>query len=355
MDVENNATTDSLRDDLAAAFGGADDTSSASATTTDDTTATSSTQAAAERTRDEQGRFTRAQQEAADAAAQQQVKTDQQQQQSPAQAKKAPQSWKQELKSHFDTLPPEVQDEVLRRETDYSKGIQKYAEGAKFADSFRPVVEQWAPYLSQIQATPESAFQALITTEYTLRTGSPSQKQQMLMTLAKEYGIEIGGQSADTQGQQQHASSPDLQHAVQRVQQLEQYIQNIEYERQQQAARQQQAETAELTQQINAFASSGNAPHYQEVSQDMAQLLKAGYANDLQDAYEKACWARPDIRASLLKSEEAKRIQEKAELANKAKGKATSITGSPSGASVPVPGASIRADLEAAWGGANRI
>ena len=223
----------------------------------------------------------------------------------------------------------------------------------------RPVINQWAPYLNQIQATPEAAFQALITTEQTLRNGSPSQKQQMIMRLAHDYGIDLNGITATNQDQQQQQATqvhPDMQHAVQRVQHLEQYIQNMEYNRKQKEAEKQEKEMSYLQDEVSKFKSSPDAPHFDAVSADMANLLKAGIATDLKDAYDRACYMQPDIRASLEKAAEAKRIQERANLANKAKAKDISITGSPSGASVPIAGASIRADLEAAFrGAANRV
>lgn len=344
-DAMNSATDDSLRGDLAAALSGAEEVT----TEINEGSDTSDETAAEARARDERGRFAKKQAEEAAAVAEQDAQEQAPEQQTAEQPqaapkKNAPQSWKPEVKAHFDTLPPEVQEEILRRETDFNKGIQKYAEDAKFAQGIKPVVEQWAPYLNQLQVTPDQAFGHLLATEHALRTGSPAQKQQMLMKLAQDYGVELDGAPAE----QGNALDPNLQHAVGRVQQLEQYIQRMDYERQQEAARQQQAEAEALQQQISEFSSSPDVPHFETVRTDMAQLLQAGYATDLKDAYEKACWARPDIRASLLKAEEAKRIQEKAELANKAKQRAVSVTGSPSGAAVPVVGASVRDDLRAA-------
>lgn len=353
-DAMNSATDDSLRNDLAAALGGAEEVTQ-EINNEVDTSALETTETAAEaeaRARDERGRFAKKAEEAAQAdQSAQAAEAAAAQEAAQQQLKKPPQSWKQELKDHFNTLPPEVQDEILRRETDYSKGIQRYAEDAKVAQTLKPVIEQWAPYFNQLQVTPEVAFSHLMQTEHTLRTGSPAQKQQLFMQLAKDYGIELGG---DPNAQAPQVD-PNVQHAVQRVQQLETYIRNLEYAKQQEAAKQQQTEQAELQKQVDSFASSPDVPHFEEVRADMAQLLGAGYATDLKDAYEKACWARPDIRASLLKSEEAKRIQEKAQAANQAKAKAVSVTGSPSGANVPIVGASIRGDLEAAYAGSGRL
>src|SRR6185437_12722421 len=142
---------------------------------------------------------------------------------------------------------------------------------------------------------------------------------------------------------------PNVQHALQRVQYLEEQIRNQQHLQQQEQQRKQQAEQAELTRQIEEFSSSPNRPHFESVRDDMSKLLQAGYAESLDDAYDKAVWARPDIRSTLLKDEEAERIQEQAKVAETAKAKARSITGSPSGAAVPVANVSIRGDIEDAW------
>jgi hypothetical protein len=350
-DVMNNATDD-IRNDLAAALSGEQEVQDSSVA---DSIAEAATQVEEreQRARDEQGRFAEKQAEAAEQAAQpvsEAAPVTPPVEQQPT--RKAPQSWKPDERAFFDQLPPEAQEVILRRESDFNKGIQKYAEDAKFAQSLKPAVEQWAPYLAQINVPPDQAFQHLISHEYVLRTGSPAQKQAKLMELAQAYGIDLGQMGEQTQ---QNQLDPNVQHALSRVQQLEAYIRTTEYEKQQELARQQQAEQATLSEQIQAFASSADAPHFEDVREDMAQLLKAGYATDLKDAYEKACWARPDIRASLLKAEEAKRIQEKAELAKKAQQKAVSVTGSPSGAAVPIAGASIRDDLMSAMSGGDRL
>jgi hypothetical protein len=45
---------------------------------------------------------------------------------------------------------------------------------------------------------------------------------------------------------------------------------------------------------------------FEEVRNDMAGLLQAGMAADLNDAYEKACYANPNVRAKVLAQQQAK-------------------------------------------------
>lgn len=336
-DVDNNATEDSLRDDIAAALSAGSESQEVTNEETQIETETSS------RARDEAGRFAKANGEV-ETEGVPDASTSIPEQTTNTNARKAPQSWKPEIKAAFDSLDPTVQEEILRREADYNKGIQRYAESAKYAETVKPVFDKWSPYLAQLQITPDKAFDTLIQAEYTLRHGAPAQKMQAFTKLAQDYGIDL----AQFNGQEQQQLDPNLQHAFQRVQQLEEYIRNQQFTQQQETQRKQQAEQAELQQQIEAFSSSPNRPHFEQVREDMSKLLQAGYADTLEDAYEKAVWARPDIRSTLLKDEEAKRIQDKAKVAETAKAKAVSVKGTPSGAAVPIANASIRDDIRAA-------
>lgn len=345
-DVNDNATDD-LRSALASAYDGEPvEAVENEAPAIEAAESTSST-----RNRNERGQFEKKQEAEQAAAAEGQIEqaVEVQAEAPLVPPKRAPQSWKAEVKAHFNALPLEVQDEILRRESDFNKGIQKYAEDAKYAQTFRQATQGWEPYFSQLQTTPDEMLKHLVGHEYTLRMGSPAQKQAKIMELAEMYGIPLGENQY-----QPNQLDPNVQHALTRVQQLEAYIQNAEYGKKQEAARQQAAEMAELTEHVNEFSSGADVPHFEDVRADMAQLLQAGQAKDLKDAYEKACWIRPDIRASLLKEEETKRIQNKAQAANQAKARAVSVTGTASGANIPVAGASIRDDLMSAWDG-NRI
>lgn len=265
-----------------------------------------------------------------------------------AAVKKAPQSWKAEMKERFNALDPSVQDEILRRESDYNKGIQKYAESAKYAESIKPAMEKWQPYLSQLDVPPAQAFDVLIQAEYNLRHGSPDQKMQAFMKLANDYGVDVGQIAAASQGQHEVQRDPNIDQAFKRVQMLENYIRNQQFEKKQELEQNQQKEQSELHSQIEKFSSDPKHPHFEQVREDMAKLLQAGYAETLDEAYEKAIWARQDIRSTLLNENEANRIKEKAKVASQAKAKAVSVKGSPSGAAVPIANASIRDDLRAA-------
>ena len=261
---------------------------------------------------------------------------------------KAPQSWTKEAKEQFASFDPLVQKELIKRETDYSKGIQRHAEGAKWAEETKPIFEQWQPYLNQLGTTPSQAFKALIQAEYTLRHGSPQNKQQALSKMAADYGIPLA-QPSETQ-QADTSSQPiydELNNLRQQISQQQQY-------QQQQQNRIAQDQEAQMQEMITEFSSNAEYPHFEQVRESMAQLLQAGMSESLEDAYNKAAWSNPEIRSSLIQSEESKRIKNQAGIARSAKSKASSIHGSPSGAETPATELSIRDQLQNAMTGDGR-
>ena len=261
---------------------------------------------------------------------------------------KAPQSWTKEAKEQFSSLDPLVQKELIKRETDYSKGIQRHAEGAKWAEETRPIFEQWQPYLKQLGTTPHQAFKALIQAEYTLRHGSPQNKQLALSKMAADYGIPLA-QASETQ-QVDNSAQPiydELNNLRQQVLQQQQY-------QQQEQNRIAQDQEAQMQEMITEFSSNAEYPHFEQVRESMAQLLQAGMSESLEDAYNKAAWSNPEIRSSLIQSEESKRIKNQAGIARSAKSKASSIHGSPSGAETPATELSIRDQLQNAMTGDSR-
>ena len=196
--------------------------------------------------------------------------------------------------------------------------------------------------------TPHQAFKALIQAEYTLRHGSPQNKQLALSKMAADYGIPLA-QASETQ-QVDNSAQPiydELNNLRQQVLQQQQY-------QQQEQNRIAQDQEAQMQEMITEFSSNAEYPHFEQVRESMAQLLQAGMSESLEDAYNKAAWSNPEIRSSLIQSEEAKRIKNQAGIARSAKSKASSIHGSPSGAETPATELSIRDQLQNAMTGDSR-
>lgn len=259
-------------------------------------------------------------------------------------AKKAPSSWRANVREHFNALPPEVQDEILRREGDIHKGIEGYKQDAEYGRGLKNVLSQYENDFSQFGVTAPQAVQNLLQTEKTLRTGTPDQKLAIISSLVQDYGIPIealvsdDGQVRDTAKQQSALMS--------RISQLEQQLHG-------QASQQRQVVDRETSDIISRFASDPANVYFEDVREEMGRLLSNGLANDIKEAYEKATWSRSDIRAVILtqqqKEAEAQRQKDNAAKVAQAK-KAAGTTLKTSGVTPNANGnVSLDDDLRAVY------
>lgn len=283
------------------------------------------------RARDEAGRFTAAElaQQAADKAAEIE--------QAPViEPKRAPSSWKKDAAAEFDKLPPHVQDEVLRRETDFHKGIEGFKQHADLGRTIERTLQPYMQTIQQLGVTPDVAIGSLLKADAGLRHGTPEQKAMHLANLAQTYGIDIGQVA---QVPQKDPYTFQLEQRLAQIQQQQEQFQQSQQEQQREA----------LNSELQAFAAT--AEHFEAVKEDMAALLQAGRATDLKDAYDKAVYANPQTRQALLEQQrsEALRQAQTQALNARAKAAAVSVKGSsPASGSGAAP-TNLRAALESAW------
>lgn len=250
----------------------------------------------------------------------------------------APKTWRPEAAAKFAALPPEVQQEVLKREEDIFKGLEGYKADASIGKALKGVVQ---PYMHIFQAQgvdPIRQVSGLMRAHVALATGTPEQKQQFFQHLAKEYGVDLSDEA------------PYVDPQVAGLQKQLSDLQSRLNGREQQEA--DKARTA-LQAEIDTFASDPAHQYFDEVANDIAGLLRSGAAKDLKDAYEKAIWANPITRAKeqarLTADAETKAKAEAAEKAKQAR-KATgaNVKSSAKAASGTAPLGSIDDTLNAA-------
>jgi hypothetical protein len=90
--------------------------------------------------------------------------------------------------------------------------------------------------------------------------------------------------------------------------------------------------------------------YFEDVRRDMADLIRTGKADTLEEAYDKACWMHPQIRDLLIK-ERAAPQNAAARVSQARKASGSLPTGAPAGSTSSGSSTnSIRAALEDAWG-----
>lgn len=236
---------------------------------------------------------------------------------------KPPDSWTPAAKSKFAALDPDIQQEVMRREAEVHKGFTKQDEHRTIGKSFSDVVSPYVPMIRAEGGEPIAAVQQLLQTAYNLRAANPAQKQDMFIGLAQQYGVDLNGVFQRLQGGQPQVDP--------QVYQLQQQLAELQRDRTQQSSAFEAQEQAQIHQTIDGFASDPKNVYFTNVKPEMAALLRDGRAQDLQEAYDMACWARPDIRPLMLQQNEQQKQAESRSKAQRARAAGSSISGSPTG------------------------
>lgn len=248
-----------------------------------------------------------------------------------------PNGWKPELRAKFAELPPDIQAEIMRREKESHRNATRADDDRTFG---RKVKETASPYLATIQAeggTVEAAFQQFLTTAHVLRGTDKNRAAQLLHEVARQYNVPLGSPL------QSGPQNPELT-------ELRGLVTDLQGQLQAQNQQRQAQDEAGLQAQIDEFSTKPGHEHFETAKPLMAALLQSGQAKDLEDAYQMAIYANPDIRSTLLAAQQQPIAGKQA--AERARSAAVSVTGSPAGGMKSLNGTgpvgSIEDDLRAA-------
>jgi hypothetical protein len=286
------------------------------------------------RSRDDKGRFAKKAETPEDGIA-----TEPQEYETPAerQERLSPKSWRKEVADkYWANLDPELQAEIERREADVNKGFETYRPKAQMADEFTQALTPYMPTINALGVNPAEATARLFNVEHQLRFGTEPQKIETVRNILQEYNIS----PESLFNHIQNTPPPDPQ-----VQAMQRYVQQLEQQYNQVLTQQQQREQQALNSEIANF--SADKEHFDLVREDMAALLQAGRATDLQSAYDMAVYANPTTRAAMLQQQAAQ--QQAKQQTQRATSAAVSVKGSsPVSGSANAPKGSLRDELEAA-------
>ncbi len=215
-----------------------------------------------------------------------------------------PTSWSLEAKTAYTSLPQAVQMAIQKREKEVADGFTQYQ--TRYQDIDRAFGPQRDFQLQQLGKSRGEAISQLFGWHDAL--ANPQTRVQAFRALMQSHGIDPSTLFPQTGQTQQPDPNTDptafvnqivqsnlqqsLQPVLQRVGSFEQMLQQRE-------------ELAEAKGKLTTF--STDKPHFERVRQAMAQMIGSGYAQDLEDAYQKATWADPEIRGEILAGEQAKR------------------------------------------------
>lgn len=225
--------------------------------------------------------------------------------------KALPKSWRKELAPKYEALDPDIQAEVHRREEDIFKGIEQYKSKAEAAQSFEAVMQPYMPTIQQLGITPQAAVGALMSADHKLRFGTDAQKVAVISELIQNYRVPFDPANPPAQADPTQQEIARLNDELRSLKQA-----------------QEQASLTPYVNAVNAFRTAHE--HYDQLEPQMLALIQAGAAKDLDQAYEQALFAHPELRQqALAKQREADQAAE-AERVRAARAAAVQVRGAPS-------------------------
>jgi len=253
----------------------------------------------------------------------------------------APKNWSDDVKKVFDTLPAESQEFMIKRDkemtSDYTKKTQDLAEQRKNIEALDKVLQ---PARQNIQATgigEAEYISRLLNADQALRTNP----KMALRQLAQGYGINL----SSLEDESESWNDPDPQYA-QLLQQNQQIMAELNQFKQQNM----QSTVAQTEQTVEQFSTKTDAegklihPHFDKVRVKMGNLIDAGEAKGLDDAYAKAVRLDDDLYAEALKASQLSIKKQEDSKRKKAVEKARKVK--PSASANPPKGSVKASDLD---------
>jgi hypothetical protein len=272
-----------------------------------------------------------------------------------------PASWKPEERQHWEKVPIEAREAVMRREVEINRAMQETVTARRGIEAIQRVIAPYVPNITAAGGDAVTAIKTFFDYDNRLRHGTQMEKAKALTALIKGYGVDIEALDAELAGAP-HNPATVQQDAVKAA--LERELAPFRaYLQQQQAAEQQRRaqENAAIDTSVEQFASDPANRYFAQVRGTMADLLDVAAAQGrqltLKDAYDQAVWSNPETRSMLLKEQLSSTAQNRNAAAQRAKNAAVSVKGSSKGVAPSVAEAAegsrvdaIRAAFDAAEG-----
>jgi hypothetical protein len=317
-----------------------------------------------ERARDESGKFAKAPKEAKEPLLKRQrLRRKRPHRSSQTRAEPAPQaaparditrppsSWKPAIREEWGKLSENVRAEIQRREQDYQNGQAQLLPDATMGKQMRAVIEPYRMLIDAEGSTPDRAVADLLRTAATLRIGSQQEKLNALLGVVRDYGIDLPALVQQRMQQAGNPQAPQAQQAQQfRDPRVDQMLREQAQERQQREQQYQTEMGTTVTAWMDAVDASGQPvrPYIGDVINEMsvlvAQLKQSNpaltHVQALDEAYERAIWANPEIRQVLQSKQQTEREQQQraANQTRVADARRAASVNVPRRASTPAPG-----------------
>jgi hypothetical protein len=226
----------------------------------------------------------------------------------------APDTWRKEAKEAWATVPPVVREELKKRESDIAQYVERVKAPVAVGEKLNGIIAPYLPMFEKTGVDPWHNIGAMLKAQELLLFGSPEQKLAMFGSLAQQAGLKFENGAL--------AAPPDA--TAQYVSRLEDRLRQLEGGVQKVTSTVQEAQQAELQQNVAAFAQDPSHPFFYDVTDKIEHLIRGGAAGNLEEAYQMAIMADPLIRQKVVEGEatrvaDAKAKADKEKLAKAAK------------------------------------
>ncbi|MGR9203250.1 hypothetical protein ACU8OG_04770 [Rhizobium leguminosarum] len=229
---------------------------------------------------------------------------------------RVPPGWSAEAKAQFGSLPSEVQTAIAKREQEVDNGF-RVLQDYKGLEEFTPLIRQAGMTHADVMRRAIDWEKALIHDPVNTVVHVARMAGVNLHALVNGQMGEVLQRNPRQAGSQQGGPQP-------RSINVEATVEHV--------LRKRDTET-----QVDAFLSDPANAHADDVLDDMIALINAGRASSLQDAYDAACWMRPDIRQQLISQTAPAPVREQQAQRAAAADQARRASRSISGSSAPGP------------------
>jgi hypothetical protein len=265
-----------------------------------------------------------------------------------------PHDWKADEQEAFRALPKEsrkfVMDRIGAAEHVYNQAAQAVQHYRNLEELLQPYRDGW--YRSGVDEV-GAVRQLLALSDY-----ANAKPHEFAQAFVRDRGLkpdQVFPQLAQRPDGDQDYADPEIAGLRQQNRELQERLDRIESGVTSQYEQQQTAQQQELVNQVNQFRDETDErgrpkhPYFNEVRGLMQSLIRSEQASDLQNAYDMAVHAHPEVRAKIAaaqrradEQERARKAREKAEAARQA---GTSISGTPGDRSRVEPTGDLREDL----------
>jgi len=255
---------------------------------------------------------------------------------------KAPAQWKPAIREKWNALPREVQEEVLRREADSMRLIGSVGPKIRLADEVSQHIQPFTEQLKANGVSPSAFLGDVFTSVKHLASGNPQERAEVVANIVQSYGIDV--RMLDAILSQRLQAGPEVVEARRLAARAQSVLQERDHSIEQQ-------NSMEAEKSLAAFGADPKHEFLDDVRDLMADLIEAGRAQNLDDAYAAAIWAHADTRKILLQREAQARADSKVNRAAAARKASSAVHGTPASSAVASvrPNMTVREAVEAAF------